>query len=175
LIGAKNTASIRTAEKVGFQFERSVEIDGASTRIYSVTQCRTKFRRLHPGHLAGLVLRITVRAGVASIFREGSGAGEATAATPGGAHEMASRAAETDATKRALSTFGNAFGLSLQERSRAAAQPTQPNKRVISGCYFNGDSHKGIPSEFPTSASRRRTGGFCRQEHAAEVRTQALA
>src|SRR5215212_10105408 len=58
-------------------------------------------------------VRITVRAGEASITREGSGAGEATAATPGQAHELAAKAAETDATKRALATFGNAFGLSL--------------------------------------------------------------
>jgi DNA recombination protein Rad52 len=58
-------------------------------------------------------IRITVRAGDVRILREGSGAGEATAATPGPAHELALKAAETDATKRALSTFGNAFGLSL--------------------------------------------------------------
>jgi DNA recombination protein Rad52 len=58
-------------------------------------------------------IRITVRAGGLRILREGSGAGEATALTPGAAHELALKAAETDATKRALSTFGNAFGLSL--------------------------------------------------------------
>ena len=58
-------------------------------------------------------VRITVRAGDARIAREGSGAGETTAVTPGQAHELAAKAAETDATKRALSTFGNAFGLSL--------------------------------------------------------------
>jgi hypothetical protein len=58
-------------------------------------------------------MRISVRAGDIRITREGSGAGEATAATPGQAHEFALKAAETDATKRALSTFGNAFGLSL--------------------------------------------------------------
>jgi DNA recombination protein Rad52 len=58
-------------------------------------------------------MRIKVRAGDAIIVREGSGAGESSAATPGQAHEFASKAAETDATKRALITFGNAFGLSL--------------------------------------------------------------
>jgi len=58
-------------------------------------------------------VKITVRADGACIIREGSGAGEAFAATPGQAHEQAAKAAETDATKRALSTFGNAFGLSL--------------------------------------------------------------
>ncbi len=58
-------------------------------------------------------IRITVRAGGATVFREGLGSGEATAPTSGQAHEWASKAAETDATKRALSTFGNSFGLSL--------------------------------------------------------------
>src|SRR5262245_63432028 len=47
-------------------------------------------------------VRITVRARHDVIFREGSGAGEATAPTPGQAHELAAKAAETDATKRAL-------------------------------------------------------------------------
>ena len=58
-------------------------------------------------------IRIRVRAGEAVILREGSGAGESSAGTPGQAHEFAAKAAETDATKRALMTFGNAFGLSL--------------------------------------------------------------
>ena len=58
-------------------------------------------------------VRITVRAGEARIVREGCGAGESNAASPGQAHEFAAKAAETDATKRALSTFGNSFGLSL--------------------------------------------------------------
>lgn len=71
-------------------------------------------------------IRIRVRAGEAVIVREGSGAGESNAATPGQAHEFAAKAAETDATKRALMTFGNAFGLSLyggtpEARARAAA------------------------------------------------------
>lgn len=73
-------------------------------------------------------IRIRVRAGEAVIVREGSGAGESNAATPGQAHEFAAKAAETDATKRALMTFGNAFGLSLyggtaEARVRSAAGP----------------------------------------------------
>ena len=58
-------------------------------------------------------IRIKVRAGEHIVTREGSGAGEASAASPGQAHELAMKAAETDATKRALMTFGNPFGLSL--------------------------------------------------------------
>ena len=57
-----------------------------------------------------------VRAGDMTIIREGSGTGEASAPTPGQAHELALKGAETDATKRALATFGNPFGLALYDR-----------------------------------------------------------
>jgi DNA recombination protein Rad52 len=70
-------------------------------------------------------VKISVRAGETTITREGSGAGEATAATSGEAHELAAKAAETDATKRALSTFGNAFGLSLYGGSPSASEPVE--------------------------------------------------
>jgi hypothetical protein len=60
------------------------------------------------------------RAGNTVVTREGLGAGEATADTAGQAHERAAKAAETDATKRALSTFGAPFGLTLY-----AAKPAQ--------------------------------------------------
>ncbi len=73
-------------------------------------------------------VRITVRAGEERIVREGCGAGESNAASPGQAHEFAAKAAETDATKRALSTFGNSFGLSLY-----AGASDQSGRRVASG------------------------------------------
>ena len=68
-------------------------------------------------------VRIRVRAGEGVIVREGLGSGEAIASSPGQAHERASKAAETDATKRALSTFGNSFGLSLY---RDKSEPPRP-------------------------------------------------
>ena len=37
---------------------------------------------------------------------------------PGQAHELALKGAETDATKRALATFGNPFGLALYDREQ---------------------------------------------------------
>jgi Rad52/22 family double-strand break repair protein len=63
-------------------------------------------------------VRITVRAGDIIIVREGSGTGEGSGLTPGQAHEIALKSAETDATKRALSTFGNPFGLALYDREQ---------------------------------------------------------
>ncbi len=66
-------------------------------------------------------IRIVVNADGARIIREGSGTGESSAQTPGQAHEFALKAAETDATKRALMTFGNAFGLSLYNSAKVDA------------------------------------------------------
>src|SRR6188474_2032499 len=62
-------------------------------------------------------VRITVRAGDITIVREGSGTGEGSGLTPGQAHEIALKSAETDATKRALAT-GNPFGLALYDREQ---------------------------------------------------------
>ena len=56
------------------------------------------------------------------IVREGSGTGEGRAPTPGHAHELALKGAETDATKRALATFGNPFGLALYDPERAGVR-----------------------------------------------------
>ena len=67
-------------------------------------------------------VRIAVRAGALTITREGCGSGNAKAPTPGEAHELALKAAETDATKRALATFGNPFGLALYDRELAGVK-----------------------------------------------------
>ena len=76
-------------------------------------------------------VRVNVRAGDILIVREGSGTGEGKAPTPGQAHELALKGAETDATKRALATFGNPFGLALYDREqvgvrRARGEKTSP-------------------------------------------------
>lgn len=78
-------------------------------------------------------VRITVRTAEGIIVRDGHGTGEAHGASVGEAHDHALKAAETDATKRALATFGKAFGLALyagmggtvERRKRAANQPTR--------------------------------------------------
>jgi hypothetical protein len=84
---------------------------------------------------------ITVRAGASVIRREGCGAGEATASTPGAAHEMAAKAAETDATKRALATFGSPFGLSLYS---AKPRPNSSGQQETSQSA-SGHQHKTPP------------------------------
>jgi hypothetical protein len=84
-------------------------------------------------------VRITVRAHGTIIIREGHGSGEGRGASPGEVHDIALKAAETDATKRALATFGKPFGLALYRKEKTpsleappafqpatASPPTQP-------------------------------------------------
>jgi hypothetical protein len=63
-------------------------------------------------------VRVRVRAGDAEICREGCGSGHGRGTTPGEAHESAIKEAETDAMKRALTTFGNPFGLALYDKEQ---------------------------------------------------------
>ena len=58
-------------------------------------------------------MRITVHADGVTIVREGHGSGEGRGTSPGEVHDIALKASETDATKRALATFGKPFGLAL--------------------------------------------------------------
>ena len=76
-------------------------------------------------------VRIQVRAGDHLIVREGTGAGHCEANNMGEAHENALKEAETDATKRALSTFGNSFGLALYDKEQRYVRKP-PKKRTAS-------------------------------------------
>jgi hypothetical protein len=72
-------------------------------------------------------VRITVHADGATIIREGHGTGEGRGTSPGEVHDIALKAAETDATKRALATFGKPFGLELYRGRRTASQKPLPS------------------------------------------------
>jgi hypothetical protein len=63
-------------------------------------------------------VRITVHAEGTTIIREGHGSGEGRGDSPGDVHDIALKAAETDATKRALATFGKPFGLELYRKDK---------------------------------------------------------
>jgi DNA recombination protein Rad52 len=84
-------------------------------------------------------VRISVSAGGTTIIREGHGSGAGRSASPGEVHDTALKAAETDATKRALATFGRPFGLALYRKDKdplsqhagalpaaTSSPPTQP-------------------------------------------------
>lgn len=66
-------------------------------------------------------VRITVQADGSTVIRDGHGTGEGRGTSPGEVHELALKAAETDATKRALATFGKPFGLDLYRYSKRKA------------------------------------------------------
>ncbi len=73
-------------------------------------------------------VRVKVRAGDNEICREGCGSGHGRGNTPGEAHESALKEAETDAMKRALTTFGNPFGLALYDKEQREV-PGKPRKQ----------------------------------------------
>ena len=68
-------------------------------------------------------VRVTVQADGTTIIREGHGTGEGRGTSPGEVHDIALKAAETDATKRALATFGKPFGLELYRGGKATVPP----------------------------------------------------
>ena len=102
-------------------------------------------------------VRITVRAGERIIQREGLGSGEAVAATAGQAHERASKAAETDATKRALSTFGNSFGLSLYRDKSEPPQAKSARRQPCKTTEKQATTAKGIASTAASAFTRADT------------------
>jgi DNA recombination protein Rad52 len=78
-------------------------------------------------------VRISVSAsttGQRALIREGCGAGHGIDTDLGQAHESALKEAETDAMKRALMTFGNAFGLALYDKQQ---------REVTGGAPAGGD------------------------------------
>src|SRR6516225_2687248 len=71
-------------------------------------------------------VRLTVAAEGTAIVREGHGSGEGRGISPGEVHDIALKAAETDATKRALATFGKPFGLELYRKDKNATWQSSP-------------------------------------------------
>jgi Rad52/22 family double-strand break repair protein len=113
-------------------------------------------------------VRITVQADGATIIREGHGSGEGRGTSPGEAHDIAVKAAETDATKRAFATLGRPFGLGLYRKDRnsvlqnlptpnpvTASLPTQPRfgshpddtTPIPRPSHYYGQRHQGSMTE----------------------------
>ncbi len=86
-------------------------------------------------------VRVSVQAGDNTIYREGSGSGSGSGTTPGEAHEKALKEAETDSMKRALSTFGNPFGLALYDKEQKCVRQSQgkQNGAPVSWIVFSED------------------------------------
>jgi hypothetical protein len=77
-------------------------------------------------------VRITVQADGATIVREGLGSGEGRGPFAGEVHDIALKAAETDATKRALVTFGKPFGLELYRKDKKGILEHSPTLQPAS-------------------------------------------
>jgi DNA recombination protein Rad52 len=71
-------------------------------------------------------VKIRVHSGGTNIIREGAGWGAASGRNLADIHERAIKAAETDATKRALATFGNRFGLCLYDKEQGGVSGAKP-------------------------------------------------
>jgi hypothetical protein len=97
-------------------------------------------------------VRISVHAEGATIIREGHGSGEGRGVSPGEVHDIALKAAETDATKRALATFGRPFGLELYRKDKfpslqspAVVEPVTPSPPTQPRAGFHPDDMTPIP------------------------------
>ena len=114
-------------------------------------------------------VRITVRAGDAMIVREGIGTGTGRSSATEMAHEIALKAAETDATKRALATFGNPFGLALYDKEQRGV--TRRHTRTI-----ETDQTTSLPPthEFELQYSDNRTQRFASTEAFVAAAVQAV-
>ena len=135
-------------------------------------------------------VRITVQADDITVIREGHGTGEGRGPSPGEVHDIALKAAETDATKRALATFGKPFGLELYRKDRTAipakvpqaivsessieqsAAATAPGHALRSG--FHPDDTTPIPRP-STYYGRRNYFDASRERAQAQVKAQANA
>jgi DNA recombination protein Rad52 len=96
-------------------------------------------------------VRVTVRAGDTLVMREGSGTGEAKSLSPGQAHDLALKSAETDATKRALASFGNVFGLALYDREQwGVKKPPKPEINTSDDAWAFRSAKGEVLSVFET-------------------------
>ena len=130
-------------------------------------------------------VRITVHADGATIVREGHGSGEGRGTSPGEVHDIALKAAETDATKRALATFGRPFGLELYRKDKkcsleqsptlqpaTAVSPTQPRlgshpddtTPIPRPSHYYGRRHQGSMTEL-LRRDQAKTGKTMQRRH----------
>jgi Rad52/22 family double-strand break repair protein len=103
-------------------------------------------------------VRVTVQATGVTVIREGHGSGEGRGTSPGEVHDIALKAAETDATKRAFATFGKAFGLELYRRRRMPGSQTaqKPAENALAATRFGFHPDNTTPIPRPSHYFGRR-------------------
>src|SRR5262249_35004199 len=107
-------------------------------------------------------VRISVQANGSTIVREGHGSGEGRGASPGEVHDIALKAAETDATKRALATFGKPFGLALYGVGKS---PSIQSTMLIPSHHADPTQRSGFHPD-DTTPIRRPARYYGRRQHA---------
>ena len=117
-------------------------------------------------------VRITVHANGATIIREGHGTGEGRGSSPGEVHDIALKAAETDATKRALATFGRPFGLALYRNGKTAFSPKTSAPELASA--DQGQHQVRLPPDSTTPIPRPSRYYGRRQDMVTRDRAQGL-
>src|SRR5262245_51967635 len=122
-------------------------------------------------------VRITVHAAGTTVIREGHGTGEGRGTSPAEVHDVALKTAETDATKRALATFGRHFGLELYRNRKAplsGAAPPSPPKTFDTALRLGFHPDDTTPIPRPSRQYGDRQNSFvqhfsdenCRTDHA---------
>lgn len=117
-------------------------------------------------------VRVTVRADSERIVREGYGTGEANGAVPGEVHDTAIKSAETDATKRALATFGKPFGLALYSNGRHQDRllpATATSRLTRAGATPIGTNASFVPAAAASGQQATAPTLFIRKEPSADV------
>jgi Rad52/22 family double-strand break repair protein len=99
-------------------------------------------------------VRITVHAGHSTTVREGHGTGEGRGLSPGEVHDIALKSAETDATKRALATFGKPFGLALYGNGKTTSRVNGVVSRPESAALDHRDRQASLPPDDTTPIPR---------------------
>jgi DNA repair and recombination protein RAD52 len=105
--------------------------DGWSRETLDMTCVSDRERKVGSGTGFGVAYTARVRITVGGVMRDGFGAGTQVDRDHGKAHEGASKEAESDATKRALMTFGNAFGLALYDKEQANVEDVAARQALI--------------------------------------------
>lgn len=111
----------------------------ADTKCVMARENRGAFHAVYTARV-----RITVQADGSTVIREGHGTGEGRGSSPGEVHDLALKAAETDATKRALATFGRPFGLALYGSGKSAPAHNSSVAATSTNQIFN---HKLPPDD----------------------------
>lgn len=114
------------------------------------------------------LVRVSIRCnGDSFVQRDGVGFGQGIASDEGEAHEGAIKEAETDAMKRALSTFGNQFGLALYDKEQRNVVNGRDEERKLEliehieemGKALKGDAYYDYRDQTLIEVDKRRRNG----------------